>query len=148
MPHTVVELANGARVYRCEGSQDLEPEILMELCNRHAPPTLPEGGVRWAAYFYTYGDYEGDGIAVTGVSRATGMLQDEWAIWPLGHCSCYGPGERVDEPMQKGSGWDSLRCALVYDENIPNRLRVPSDHDYETYKKLFAVIFPDRVFGA
>jgi hypothetical protein len=43
-------------------------------------------------YWYDYSDWEGSG---TGVSKAA----DGWRIHDIGHCSCYGPTERIEKEI-------------------------------------------------
>lgn len=48
------------------------------------------GGLKWVVYHYTKGDYDGDGEAISfdGV---------KYYRHNLGHCSCYGPEEGIND---------------------------------------------------
>jgi hypothetical protein len=46
--------------------------------------------ILWIAYSYEVGCYEGHGLAI--VKRDDGTF----LFWGMGHCSCYGPCERVE----------------------------------------------------
>ena len=44
----------------------------------------------WIVYYYTAGNYDGDGIAVW-------KLGDKYGWQDMGHCSCYGPTNHISD---------------------------------------------------
>jgi hypothetical protein len=54
------------------------------------PDECPRSEYLWMVHHYTIGSWEGSGTAVA--LRPDGKLD----IFYLGHCSCYGPFDRLD----------------------------------------------------
>jgi len=75
----------------------------------------------WVVYWYEAGGYDGSGLAVS--MGRDGKLREV----DLGHCSCYGPGERDSGTVVDPATVPSL---VEYDPNIPGRKRDPRDYQY------------------
>jgi hypothetical protein len=60
-----------------------------ELSKEYDCPNIQKLGCKWFVYYYQSGDYEGSGFAVWKKGR-------KFFYSDLGHCSCYGPTEKLE----------------------------------------------------
>ncbi len=49
-------------------------------------------GAEWLVYYYEYGNYDGSGFAVWKVGK-------KLYYHDMGHCSCYGPTDEMENRM-------------------------------------------------
>jgi hypothetical protein len=68
------------KIYNIEESEELEDYEIKD---------IEKLGADWCVYYYKSGDYEGSGFAVW---RKDGKFY----YHDMGHCSCYGPTEEMD----------------------------------------------------
>ena len=71
------------RIYKIKGSDGLSEWDLED---------IEKLGADWLVYYYEAGDYEGSGFAVWKV-------KDKFYYHDMGHCSCYGPTEEMENTM-------------------------------------------------
>ena len=56
--------------------------------NASSEDNIRDLGCKWFVYYYESGSYEGSGFAVW-------KIKDKFFYDDLGHCSCYGPTDRL-----------------------------------------------------
>jgi hypothetical protein len=95
--------------------------------------------VDFAVYYYEVGDWGGDGNCVFHDSN-TG----KWGYRSLGHCSCYGPIEVIDN-WDGDMTWQKL-LSLVKDDSTELG-RSPGDYEYDHWKAIENKLECLRAFG-
>lgn len=83
-----------------------------------------------AFYWYGAGSYEGSG-------RLIFMKDEEWHLVDLGHCSCYGPDERIRD--YTGTGYSSFEdlekaCSHEYYKSVLPLLELAKSKGYGSAK--------------
>jgi len=84
-----------------------------------AKDEIPKG-TSLIVYWYEYGNYDGQGIAIAKVGRTHHYAN-------LGHCSCYGPTEAGFKLL---GGRKALKQFLRSGDGVP---RAPKDYDYARF---------------